>query len=129
MGEGNSKPGGRQALDEIMGRMAEPDFNVRHRRVLEIPETGAHVSPEMLAIAAALIDGDNETVDELTKQALDAGTEALEIMDNGLIAGMGIGGQMIRQGEVIPALFFGLIVCGLGGVTLIIGVKRLVSEW
>ena len=50
MGEGNSKPGGRQALDEIMGRMAEPDFTVRHRRVPEIPETGAHVSPEMLAM-------------------------------------------------------------------------------
>jgi hypothetical protein len=50
MGEGNSKPGGRQALDEIMGRMAEPNFTVRHRRVPEIPETGAHVSPEMLAM-------------------------------------------------------------------------------
>ena len=33
-----------------MGRMAEPDFTVRHRRVPEIPETGAHVSPEMLAM-------------------------------------------------------------------------------
>jgi len=42
--------GGRQALDEIMGRMAEPDFTVRHRRVPSIPETGAHVSPEMLAL-------------------------------------------------------------------------------
>jgi len=50
MGEGNTKPGGRQALDEIMGRMTEPDFTVRHRRVPEIPETGAHVSPEMLAM-------------------------------------------------------------------------------
>ena len=50
LGEGNTKPGGRQALDEIMGRMAEPDFTVRHRRVPEIPETGAHVSPEMLAM-------------------------------------------------------------------------------
>ena len=50
MSEGNTKPGGRQAIDEIMGRMAEPDFTVRHRRVPEIPTTGAHVSPEMLAM-------------------------------------------------------------------------------
>jgi hypothetical protein len=50
MTEGNSKPGGRRALDEIMARMAEPNFTVRHRRVPEIPETGAHVSPEVLAL-------------------------------------------------------------------------------
>ena len=46
----------------------------------------------MQDIAAALIDGDNDGVDEMTKAALEAGTEALEIMDDGLIAGMGIVG-------------------------------------
>jgi hypothetical protein len=50
MSEVNVKSGGRQAIDEIIGRMAEPDFTVRHRRVPEIPTTGAHVSPEMLAM-------------------------------------------------------------------------------
>jgi hypothetical protein len=44
------------------------------------------------------------------------------------IVGMGIGGQMVRQGEVISALFFGLIFCGLGGVTVLIGFRRLVAE-
>src|SRR2546430_17662045 len=51
----------------------------------------------MQRIAAALIDGDNETVDLLTRQALDAGIEALEVMDYGLIAGMGIVGIKFRQ--------------------------------
>ena len=59
--------------------------------------TFANVSPAMQEIAAALIDGDNDTVDELTKEALDAGTEAVEIMDDGLIAGMGIVGIKFRE--------------------------------
>ncbi|MCG6949305.1 MAG: hypothetical protein LJE93_10370 [Acidobacteria bacterium] len=50
VGEGNTKPGGRQTLDDIVGRMGETDFTIRHRRVPEFPETGAHVSPEMLAM-------------------------------------------------------------------------------
>ncbi len=48
-------------------------------------------------IAAALIAGDNDVVDELTTQALDGGVTALEIMDNGLIAGMGIVGIKFRE--------------------------------
>ena len=47
--------------------------------------------------AAALIDGDHHTVDELTETALEEGTEALEIMDDGLIAGMGIVGIKFRE--------------------------------
>ena len=42
-----------------------------------IPLQGS--APEMQAIAAALVDGENHTVDQLTKEALDAGTEALEV--------------------------------------------------
>ncbi len=53
--------------------------------------------PAMQDIAAALIEGENETVDRLTREALDAGTGALEIMDDGLIAGMGVVGIKFRE--------------------------------
>ncbi len=54
-------------------------------------------SPEMQDIAAALIEGDNRGVDEMTAAALDSGTEALEIMDDGLINGMAIVGIKFRE--------------------------------
>ena len=57
----------------------------------------AEARPAMQNIAAALIDGDNGTVDEMTREALDAGTEALEIMDDGLIAGMAVVGIKFRE--------------------------------
>ena len=53
--------------------------------------------PDMQDIAAALIEGENETVDRLTRQALDEGIGALEIMDDGLIAGMGVVGIKFRE--------------------------------
>ena len=57
----------------------------------------AAASPEMLEIAEAIIIGEHEDVDSLTQQALDNGTSALEIMDDGLIAGMGIVGIKFRE--------------------------------
>ena len=57
----------------------------------------AKARPEMQTIAAALIDGDNQTMDRLTKAALDTGIEALEVMDFGLIAGMAIVDIKFRQ--------------------------------
>ena len=51
----------------------------------------------MQKISAALIDGDNDAVDEMTRAALDAGTEALEIMDDGLISAMAIVGIKFRE--------------------------------
>ncbi|MBM3774981.1 MAG: cobalamin-binding protein, partial [Acidobacteria bacterium] len=48
-------------------------------------------------MAAALIDGDNELVDRLTREALAGGIGALEVMDYGLISGMGIVGIKFRQ--------------------------------
>ncbi|MEE2710712.1 MAG: corrinoid protein [Gemmatimonadota bacterium] len=51
----------------------------------------------MQEIAAALIDGDNNSVDKMTSAALNAGTDALEIMDDGLIAGMSIVGIKFRE--------------------------------
>ncbi len=74
---------------------------------LEVPEeiertiaVFSRASPLMQDIAAALIDGDMVTVDQLTRQALDDGVGALEIMDDGLIAGMGIVGIKFREGYV-----------------------------
>jgi 5-methyltetrahydrofolate--homocysteine methyltransferase len=57
----------------------------------------AGAQPALQDISAALIDGDDEPVDRLTRAALDAGTPALEIMDDGLIAGMAIVGVKFRE--------------------------------
>ena len=73
------------------------EFLERPDEITRTIETFAKSAPEMQAIAAALIDGDNDAVDELTKEALEAGTEAVEIMDNGLISGMGIVGIKFRE--------------------------------
>ena len=78
----------RQEIEEFIERPDE-----RQRTI----NTFAKARPEMQAIAAALIEGENETVDQLTRQALDSGIEALEVMDYGLIAGMGIVGIKFRQ--------------------------------
>src|SRR5262245_11281761 len=57
----------------------------------------AGAKPELQDIAAALVDGDDATVDGLTRAALDDGTPALEVMDNGLIAGMALVGIKFRE--------------------------------
>ncbi len=48
-------------------------------------------------MAAALIAGEHHRVDELAAQALEEGIDALEVMDDGLIAGMGIVGIKFRE--------------------------------
>ena len=78
----------RQEIEEFIERPEERE------RTINI---FARARPEMQVIAAALIEGDNETVDQLTRQALDSGIEAVEVMDYGLIAGMGIVGIKFRQ--------------------------------
>ena len=78
----------RQEIEEFIERPDE-----RQRTI----NTFAKARPEMQAIAAALIEGENDIVDQLTRQALDSGIEALEVMDYGLIAGMGIVGIKFRQ--------------------------------
>jgi len=57
----------------------------------------ANTSPPLQEIAAALIDGDDETVDALTKAQLEQGITALQVMDDGLIAGMAIVGIKFRE--------------------------------
>jgi len=78
----------RQEIDEFIER---PDERTR------IINLFAGAKSNLQDIAAALIDGDNELVDKLTRRALDDGLEALEVMDFGLISGMGIVGVKFRQ--------------------------------
>jgi 5-methyltetrahydrofolate--homocysteine methyltransferase len=81
----------RQEIEEFIER---PDERQRNIFIF------ARARPKMQEIAAALIDGDNETVDRLTRESLDEGIEALEVMDDGLIAGMGIVGIKFRQNSI-----------------------------
>jgi 5-methyltetrahydrofolate--homocysteine methyltransferase len=78
----------RSEIEEYLERPEEITRNV---------ELFARVSPQMQAIAAALIDGAHHEVDRLTREALDADVDALEVMDDGLIAGMGIVGIKFRE--------------------------------
>ena len=78
----------RREIEEFIARPEE-----RERTINLLSKS----KPRMQAIAAALIDGDNELVDQLTQQALGEGTPALEVMDYGLIAGMGIVGIKFRE--------------------------------
>ena len=57
----------------------------------------ANTSPLMHDMAANIILGHHLRVDELTKQALEDGIGALEVMDDGLIAGMAIVGIKFRE--------------------------------
>jgi 5-methyltetrahydrofolate--homocysteine methyltransferase len=78
----------REEIEEYVQRPDEIERSV---------ELFARVSPKMQAIAAAIIEGEDGVVDELTKQALADGVDALEIMDDGLIAGMSIVGIKFRE--------------------------------
>jgi 5-methyltetrahydrofolate--homocysteine methyltransferase len=78
----------RQEIEEFIER---PDERAR------IIDIFARAKPKMQTIAAALIDGDNDLVNQLTTEALGEGIEALEVMDEGLIAGMAIVGIKFRQ--------------------------------
>jgi len=81
----------RDEIEEFLERPEEIERNVA---------LFSRVSPAMQDIAAALIDGDDVVVDQLTREALDGGVGAIEIMDDGLIAGMGIVGIKFREGYV-----------------------------
>ena len=78
----------REEIEEFIERPDE-----RERMI----EMFASARPAMQEISAALIEGEDDDVDELTKQALDGGITAVEIMDDGLIAGMGIVGIKFRE--------------------------------
>ena len=73
------------------------EFIERAEERERITKLFAQASEPMQDIAAALIDGNHQTVDELTSQAIAVGVEALEVMDDGLIAGMAIVGIKFRE--------------------------------
>jgi 5-methyltetrahydrofolate--homocysteine methyltransferase len=73
------------------------EFIERAEERSRLIDTFTRARPPMQDIAAALIDGDHTTVDRLTVAQLDLGTSALEIMDDGLIAGMGLVGIKFRE--------------------------------
>jgi 5-methyltetrahydrofolate--homocysteine methyltransferase len=57
----------------------------------------ARTTPAMQDIAVGIIEGEDGEVDRLTLAGLADGIEALEIMDDGLIAGMSIVGIKFRE--------------------------------
>ena len=81
----------RQEIEEFVENPDEIERNI---------ETFARVRPLMQEIAAALIEGDDGTVDALTKQALENKIDAFEIMDDGLIAAMGVVGIKFRDNYI-----------------------------
>jgi len=55
---------------------------------------------DLKALADAVINGDQNTALEITKAALEEGTAAKDVLDNGLIAGMDIVGARFKKNEV-----------------------------
>ncbi len=78
----------REEITEYLERADEIERNVA---------LFARARPLMQDIAAAVIEGDDKAVDALTAEALGQGIDALEVMDDGLIAGMGIVGVKFRE--------------------------------
>ena len=81
----------RQEIEEYLERPEEISRNI---------ELFSRAKLSMQHIAAALIEGEDDKVDQLTRNALDQGIEALEIMDDGLISGMGIVGIKFREAMI-----------------------------
>jgi 5-methyltetrahydrofolate--homocysteine methyltransferase len=73
------------------------EFVTREDERQRLIDLYAGAQPSLQDMAAALIDGDDEAVDRLTRAELDGGTPALEVMDDGLIAGMAIVGVKFRE--------------------------------
>jgi len=55
---------------------------------------------DLKALADAVISGDQNTALELTKAALEEGTAAKDVLDNGLIAGMDTVGALFKKNEI-----------------------------
>ncbi len=73
------------------------EYIARHVERQTVIDLIAGASPLLQSIAAAIVDGQNQTVDQLTAQALAEGVSALTVMDDGLIAGMAIVGIKFRE--------------------------------
>ena len=84
-------------IDNELIRSEIEEFIERPDERESMIEVFAHTRPAMQEISAAIIEGEDDEVDDLTRKALDEGVTALEIMDDGLIAGMGIVGIKFRD--------------------------------
>ncbi len=76
------------------------EYLERPEEIARFIELFSRAKPALQAIAAAIIEGDDDATDSLTVQALADGIEAIEIMDDGLIGGMGIVGIKFRENFV-----------------------------
>jgi 5-methyltetrahydrofolate--homocysteine methyltransferase len=81
----------RQEIEQYVERPEEIARNVR---------LFSRVRPLLQELAVAVIDGEHELASRLTRQALDEGVEALEVMDDGLIGGMGVVGIKFRDNHI-----------------------------
>jgi len=55
---------------------------------------------DLKALANAIIKGDHNASVEITKAAIDEGTAAKTVLDNGLIAGMNVVGERFKNNEI-----------------------------
>ena len=60
-------------------------------------ELFSNASEKMQLIAEAVIMGEDSEVDRITQESIEEGIDALEVMDDGLIAGMSIVGIKFRE--------------------------------
>lgn len=73
----------------------------------------------------AVIEGEDEITLELTQQAIDEGVEPLEIISDGLIAGMDVVGKRFKDGEMFVPEVLMTATAMKGGIEL---VKPLLAE-
>jgi len=76
------------------------EYLERPEEIARFVDLFAGAKPALQDIAAAIIEGDDDDEDELTAKALADGIDAIEIMDDGLIGGMGIVGIKFRENFV-----------------------------
>ena len=55
---------------------------------------------DLKELASALMKGDAPAVEKMTQEAIDAGTDPKQILDNGLIAGMQVVGEQFKNNEI-----------------------------
>ena len=111
---------------EHEGLLKEFEWVTKESEKKHIGESIAKTSLEMQEIAFALIQGDNESVDKLTKQNLDNGIEANEILDDGLLNGMAIVGVKFRDNIIfVPEVLISARAMKAGMTHL----EPILSEW
>lgn len=82
------------------GLSKEFEWVTKESEKKHIGEAISKTSLEMQEIAYSLITGDNDSVDVLTKNSLENGISANEILDDGLLNGMAIVGVKFRDNVI-----------------------------